>query len=332
MIKIKSIFLSFLIGLLFTQSVLAEGYSCHGRIPNPVTDIAWAAIFPIKIGGTTIASNGQEDAGSSAPAICTCPIPVPPWFRIGLGISFWEPARVSEVVTTPMCSPILGGTNLGAVGNLIKRGSADTKNENRDGFFHVHWFLFPVTNWMNILTDTVCITPEDFDIAMISELEPTWGDDELAAIFAPEGALFANPIAQAACAADCIAATVGFPLTELFWCAGCQGSVYPLSGNVINHESGIQASLLATQRMHAKLHRAGIAWDMNSPATMCMPLPLPIINKRSYKTQMMYPIPNVLMAHPYGRSEAVWSAGHEFPVAGEDFSYLIWRRRLCCAF
>ena len=318
--------------MCLSQQVHAEAYSCSGRIPNPVTDIAWISIFPIKIGPTTVAGFGQEDVGSSAPAVCACPLPVPPWIRIGIGLSFWEPARAVEVTTTPMCSPILGGIPLGGVGALGKRGSAKTDSESRNSFYHVHWYMFPLTNWMSMLTDTVCVTLESFDLLMLSEFEPTWNDDELATIFTPEATLFANPIAQAACAADCIAASAGFPLNELFWCAGCQGSMYPMTGNIVNHESGIQASLLATQRMHSKLHRAFLAWDMNSPAAMCLPLPLPIINKRSYKTQMMYPIPNTLGAHPYGRSDIFWAAGKEYPVMGEDFSYLIWRRRLCCAF
>jgi conjugal transfer pilus assembly protein TraU len=317
---------------LFSSSSFAEAYSCSGRIPNPVTDIAWLSIFPIKIGTTTIASYGQEDIGTSPPAICACPLPVIPWIRIGIGLSFWEPARAIEVTTTPFCSPILGGIPIGGASTLGKRGSAKTDTESRNSFYHVHWYIFPLTSWMQMLTDTICVTPESFDLLMLSELEPTWADDELSTIFSPESSLFANPIAQAACSADCIAASAGFPLNELFWCAGCQGSIYPMTGNVVNHESGIQASLLVTQRMHAKLHRAFVALDMNSTAAMCLPLPLPIINKRSYKTQMMYPIPNTLGAHPYGRSDIFWAAGKEFPVAGEDFSYLLWRRRVCCAF
>ncbi len=324
----------FILGLALTLMPIlarAEAFSCAGRVPNPVTDIAWLSIFPIKIGPTTVASFGQEDIGTNPPAVCACPIPVPPFVRIGLGISFWEPARAAEVTTTPFCSPMLGGAILGAGGALIKRGAAKTETDQRNSFYHIHWFLFPLTNWMSILSSLSCVTWESFDLAMLSEFEPTWQDDELAMITSPEAALFTNPVAQAACAADCVAATIGFPLTELFWCDGCQGPLYPLSGNVANHESGVQASLLATFRMHSLLHRVGVAFDMNSSATMCLPLPLPIINKRSYKTQMMYPIPNIEGAHPYGRTEALWSAGKEYPALGEDFSYLIWRRRLCCA-
>jgi hypothetical protein len=68
-------------------------------------------------------------------------------------------------------------------------------------------------------------------VAYITELDPLWNADELSFILNPEAILFGNPIAQAACAADCVAATAGFPLNPLFWCGGCQGSLYPFTGN-----------------------------------------------------------------------------------------------------
>jgi len=310
----------------------AEAYSCHGRIPNPISDVAWKGIFPITIGGTTVASYGQIDTGQTPPMICQCSYPTFPWFRLGIGITFWEPARVAEAVTTPFCSPTLGGISLGSTGSLVKKGSAKTDSENRNSFYHVHWYAFPLTNWMTMLTDTVCVAAESFDLMMLSEFEPTWQDDELSTIFSPESSLFANLPAQAACGVDCVAASAGFGQQALFWCAGCQGSMYPLTGNVVNHESGIQASLLTTQRMHSKLHRASVSLEMNSVSSMCISHPIPLMNKQSYKTQMIYPIPVTWGTQPYGRSEALWSPNHEYPVKGEDFSYLIWRRRVCCAF
>ena len=43
----------------------------------------------------------------------------------------------------------------------------------------------------------------------------------------------------------------------MFWCAGCQGGMYPLTGNVAPMSAGVQASLLAAQRLVYRLHRAG---------------------------------------------------------------------------
>ncbi|WP_370976920.1 TraU family protein [Acinetobacter baumannii] len=40
-----------------------------------------------------------------------------------------------------------------------------------------------------------------------------------------------------ACAGDCVLASAGFGSNGLFWCAGCNGSIYPLNGNVGAHVS-----------------------------------------------------------------------------------------------
>ncbi|HFE31813.1 MAG TPA: conjugal transfer protein, partial [Gammaproteobacteria bacterium] len=85
-------------------------------------------------------------------------------------------------------------------------------------------------------------------------------------------------------------------------------------------------------RMAAKLHRQLIARDTSSRGAMCLPLPLPILRKSQYKTQMLYPVPFTLNAQPFGRVTIPWGAGREYPVRGEDWAYLIWRKKACCAF
>jgi len=93
----------------------------------------------------------------------------------------------------------------------------------------------------------------------------------------------------------------------------------------------VQASLLATQRMIAKLHREFLLWGYMDEAGLCGKYPMPIIRKSQYKTQMVYPIP-INTCQPLGRSEILWSAGKEFSYKGEDFGYLIWRKKSCCLF
>ena len=44
----------------------------------------------------------------------------------------------------------------------------------------------------------------DFDLMYLSEVDPTWNDDELAFYTVPEVVLFANPFMQAACIADAV--------------------------------------------------------------------------------------------------------------------------------
>src|SRR3546814_13307843 len=71
----------------------------------------------------------------------------------------------------------------------------------------------------------------------------------------PEAVLCAKRLALAACAADCVSATVNLPVDEMFWCAGCQGSMYPMNGNVSASIGHVQASRLVLSRFAYKLHR-----------------------------------------------------------------------------
>jgi hypothetical protein len=42
--------------------------------------------------------------------------------------------------------------------------------------------------------------------------------------------------------------TAGRVRQEMFWCAGCHGTMYPMNGNISAEYSKIQAALLATER------------------------------------------------------------------------------------
>ena len=310
--------------------VAGSAAACHGRFPNPLTDVCWRCIFPIHIGPARI-SMGMEDAGAAPPLICTCPAPPPLFVRFGLGVSFWEPARVAEVVRTPFCAPLLGGVELADL-STVPAGTGHAGPAGGEAYYHVHWYAFPVLAWMNLLTDLACQDQGGFDLLYLTELDPLWQDDELSFLLNPEAALFANPAAQAACAADCLAASAGFPLDNLFWCAGCQGSMYPLVGSTAHNTGGIDTSLLLTQRMASKLHRQLVARDTSTSAALCGPVPQPIMRKGQYKTQLLYPRPRPHDAQPLGRLSQPWGAGGEYPVRGEDWAYLIFRKRTCCAF
>ena len=321
---VRSMLCVCLLGVFLFLSASVAATPCHGTFPNPITDICWRCIFPIRIGPIQI-SFGMEDSGDVPPLLCFCPGPIVP--RIGIGISFWEPARAAEVVRAPFCSPLLGGVQLADIG---PHGTSNASEG--DGFYHVHWYSYPLLAWVGLLADLSCQQESDgLDMIYATELDPLWQDDELAFLLNPEAVLFANPVAQAACAADCAAATIGFPLDQLFWCGGCQGSMYPLSGSVAHHSGGVDTSLLLTQRMAAKLHRQGAARDTSTRAALCRPPLQLVLRKGQYKTQMVYPRPQTDTAHPFGRISQPWGAGREYPVRGEDWAYVIFRRRLCCA-
>lgn len=324
------------LGLILLSLILSIFYSftplyavCVGRMVNPVTDICWKCVFPIRIAGVQVARGKPEPSLPRRP-LCFCkrpriPVPVP-----GIPISFWEPARLVDVTRTPYCLVNMGGIS---VANTGVRGRGDVEmDENQRGhsFYQVHWYIYPILYWLEILLDFICLEISDFDLAYMSELDPFWSDDEKSAILNPEGILFGNPIAQAACAADCLSASAHLPLDVLFWCGGCQGSIYPFTGTCGAHNGGVQASLLMVTRMMAKLHRELLAWGYMGWDGLCGKYPMPIIKKSQYRTQMTYPIAQSRDCQALGHTELFWQGGREFPYKGSDFGYLIWRQRACC--
>lgn len=324
--------------ILFVFSVLFFPFpiysKCTGRFVNPITDICWSCLFPITISGMRVTPSG-EDTHNSKRLGCTCPMAMPPYRRVGLPITFWEPARLVDVTRTPYCLVNMGGALLLNRGVKGHGGVANSHSQKvRNSFYHVHWYIYPLIYWLELLTDFICLERAAFDVAYITEIDPLWNNDETAFILNPEAILFGNPIAQAACAADCVSASTGFSHDFLFWCGGCQGSLYPFTGTVSAHVGGVQASLLTTQRLMAKLHRQGMLHGTMGKQGLCDKYPMPIIKKTQYKTQMVYPIPSATSKNcqPLGRSETLWASGREFPYQGEDFGYLIWRKRSCCMF
>ncbi len=325
-LKVSALALLGLAGM--TQTAAAATTTCQGKFFNPITDVCWSCAFPMKIGGATVMDFGQEDfdSGISNP-LCACYTPP----KVGLSISFYEPARVVEAVRKPYCFPALGGITIdpgiSAPAHVQKRGGKS--------FYQAHFYISPLFFWLEVVLDNPCLEQGVFDLAYFTELDPLWADSELTFILNPDAILFANPLAQAACAADCVAATTGFPSNQLFWCAGCQGSMYPLDGWVGNHVGAVQASTLIAQRLTNKMHRELLIWGAHGKSGQCGYYPIPLMDKRAYKTQMIYPIPNTKKedgrcCSPMGRTTVISGAGKEFPYKGEDFAYMLFRKRDCC--
>jgi len=308
-----------------------SGQSCTGRFPNLIADVCWSCMFPLRVAGGQFVGMNQEDFNFDASngALCSCSNPP----RIGVPVAFWEPVRMVEVVRKPLCFPVLNGTSLpdpvGAPRGL-RQG-----DEHNYAFYQAHWYTAPLMILLEVLLDyDLCLEKGSLDVAYMTELDPLWNDSELTMILNPDVFLFANPIAQAACAADCLAATTGFPLTELFWCAGCQGSMYPLNGQVAHGAGGVRSSALLMQRMSAKLHREMLVWGTWGSRGTCGIFPIPLMDKRAYKFQMVSPPATEKVdkrcCHPFGRAQQVWGLGKEIPLGQQDFAYLIFRKRNCC--
>lgn len=319
--------------LLLLTTLAYAGPQCNGKFMNPITDICWSCAFPMKLAGFEMITFDQEDFDSgNDDALCFCSDPP----RAGVSVSFWEPARLVEAVRQPYCFPSLGGIKIDPGIDAPSHTQKATDGEKRRGsFYQVHWYVSPLLFWLEVLLDNSCLEQGVFDLAYFTELDPLWADSELTFILNPDAVLFANPLAQAACSADCVAATAGFPMNELFWCAGCQGSMYPLDGWVGSHVGGVQASTLLMQRMTNKMHRELLIWGAHGKDGMCGYYPIPLMDKRAYKTQMTYPIPNTKKENgrccsTMGRTTVISGSGKEYPVNGEDFAYMLFRKRDCC--
>lgn len=285
---------------------------------NPITDLCWECVLPVEI---------------AAPGLCACPAPFPQMMRFGITFSFWEPAWLVDITRQPFCFTNLGMELNPGIDVAAGLPFRNTGNGKRDAFYQAH--VYEDFFWSASLGGMIASACKleysggpNYAVEWMTELDPTWGDDELAFILGPESALFANPIAQTACAADCVSASAGSPSDLLFWCAGCQGSLYPLAGHTSEQTGGVMASTLLTERLIAKMHRLGLALD--TTGWECGNLPAPLVKKSQYKTQITYPTPRNSGNVPFGASEVPTAAGQEVPYKGEDFGYVIWRQRRCC--
>lgn len=307
--------------------------ACDGRFLNPITDICWSCSAPITLMGRNLLDMGQEDNGSSSGGTCACDSNGMP--SVGVVAGFWEPSRLAEVVREPFCFPSLGGIRVDPGIMAPRAGRTVHDSTATKSFYQVHWYFNPLLYWLEVLLDDTCLERGQFDLAYLTELDPFWEDSEATFVLNPDAALYSNVVAQAACAADCVAASAGFPLNLLYWCAGCQGPMFPLTGHVAAHVGGVQASALLVQRLTFKLHRELMMWAGAGSGGRCGFYPQPVMDKRNYKMQLVYPVANTTKiagrcCQPYGRTTAVWGAGKEFPVRGENFAYEIFRKRDCC--
>ncbi len=332
-----------LILLFILFSVSSAKAICHGSFINPITDVCWSCLFPMSIGSMEPFSGSVPDTKNPSSPICSCVAPPLVFRRIGITVGYWEPIALVDVTRHPGCMVNLGGISF-PLGSETSAGHAESANSDiNSSFYYVHWYIYPLIYWLSILTDFACLDKAGFDVAYLTELDPTWDDDELAFFINPEVAVFANPVAQAACAADAIKSAVGLPIDTLFWCAGSHGSMYPLDGRVQEHVGGVAASTLLAERMTYKMHRELLLWDSTGKSSdkvdlkeslVCRQYPTPILPKSRYRYQMVSPLPTTGSrgCFPFGRTTAIWGAGKEFPYKGEDFGYLIWRKRNCCMF
>ncbi len=314
------------------QSAEAADWRCSGKFIDPITGPCWDCVFPLTIGGAALFRGVHHRADPSNPPspICLCGTPIP---RVGIETGYWEPARSMDITQKPFCFVTLGGISMPIPIGYGRKATYYQESGAKRTAYHIHYYVYPLLAWMNLLDDFACMESNSFDIAYITEFDPTWQDDELASIFNPEVFLFSNPIAVMACAADCVAATVGgLPIQQMFWCDGCEGSLFPMTGNLPGNYGPLPAAELAAGRFLFKMHRSFLAMGTRGAASVCAPIPEPEMDKLQYRLQEVYPVADKALysCRALGQSTVPAEPGKVLPFVGEDLGYLVWRKRNCC--
>lgn len=302
-----------------------------------IDGICWSCIFPVRLLGATVAfekNGGEVPDGATRQILCTCydPLGVP---EIGLTAAMWAPARLIEVVRKPYCSPILGGTSLQSSVRLWGGHKSLEQDASDKTFYNYHYWAFPLYTMMELLLQSNCNAGgyRSLDLMYLSEVDPLWNEDELAFFLNPEAVVFANPLAMAACSVDCAVTSVGKPMESLFWCAGCWGNLYPLTGNIASEASPPRDTSLLAARITAGLHRRGMAWKTYGDAALCGGYIYPMLPKQQYRMSTLFPVAEAAeghCCHYIGETPFKWGEWRTIPGVGEDYVYLLWRYTECC--
>jgi conjugal transfer pilus assembly protein TraU len=320
--------------LLSSNANAAGGGSCLVQQPfvgaELLSSTCYSCMLPLKIAAVPIAVGPMPDFSpdeSNIP-VCVCPMPPPIFVRIGIPISFFNPTRVIEPVTSPLCFPSLGVSMSDVVppGMLAGGDATKTKDGAPRTFYQSHELIFPIMGILQVMVDVACMENSDIDVAYLTEVDPLWNVDSLGVFLTPEAILFGNPIAALACVADAVSSQVFFPLDPLFWCKGSHGMAYPMTGN-IGSKGMVEDSASAAENMIYGMHRRGLG----THDSMCYKIPTPIWKKSDYRLQIVKPIPHPI-GFGIGQSGLVWDMAKNPPMIGDNFVYLRFKKLNCCVF
>ena len=154
--------------LLFGGASASWAGQCGPNFVNPLTDVSWPCVFPIRIGGMIQSSAGGdgvvEDPDTISNPICTC------GGNIGVSMSFWEPSRMIDTVSDPYCFMALGkklaNPTPGRLSGSLNRGGGSNR-----AFQQLHYYIFPAWAVLDMFTDLPCADKKSLTITA-SSLRP----------------------------------------------------------------------------------------------------------------------------------------------------------------
>ncbi len=331
----KKIFISAVFMLLCVAFIQTKSFAvCNTTMVNPLTETSWTCMYPIRLAGVSLTPSSPDAESYISQPICICQTGI--YTDIGLVMGFREPARMQDVVKDAWCLAGLGidmgNSNVWGDGSSEGQGG---KHGIEQGYTaETHTYFYNPIFLLELLIDWRCAEHVPIGISDLSEIRPDHRDSTLSLMLYPETILFANPIGTLACVVDAVAAVAGMPLDALFWCAGSWGNIYPLTGTSAQKgAANIEAAANVATKSIARAHRNLLLWGTKGHAALCQMYPQPVWMKSQYKFQPLRPVRSSTCL-PMGRTELLWGQNKNppIPTKSDNFAYLVWRWRDCCAF
>ncbi len=251
--------------------------------------------------------------------------------RDGTLIMGWEPIRIIETVKDPGCSPTASDSDeLEDIkfDDYLKQGdhSSSANNENPRVFAHSHFLLHDDLIEARAEYDEKCIEVSDYGLEWASEKDDEWADINGYKGFHERK--FANLKWVYKCIDDARTSLVGFPNDALWWCMGSWGNLFPVTGHIDNDEylggnAGIAARTIALMGHKVYL------WITSLP-NYCFAYGMPQWIKSSFKLQPIRPTEREYKI-PIGQAQVVWGYNINSLKEGDNFAWVLWRLRICCA-
>ena len=257
--------------------------------------------------------------------------------RTGVLVSFWEPHRIIETVKDPYCSPTDSQSFLlseaadaaGTLDPMFMSGThADHSNtEDATVFSQVHYLTHPVLDVIITASDSICREFSDYKMEYISETDSEW-QSIYSSMWWPEAELFADFSLVKSCMADAAAAQSGTPIDALYWCMGSWGMLFNMNGH-LNQDEYTTGNAGLAARTIAHMGRRGFLMDAAS--STCHAISMPTWIKNYFRLQPLRPTERSIKI-PIGMAPLLWGSGlNTVNMNGDNFAWLLWRLRICCA-
>lgn len=284
---------------LASSIAIAEDLTCSDAEifgTNITKNICWSCIFPIRVAGVML-GDGVAPQSAADGAVCTC-VDTNGVPRFGMITGKWNTSKLIEMTPVAFCSSVMGGTKLQDSWRKFGGQPHTPQGEGQEptvAYYNYHTFAFDLMAMLELFSKIKCQNNdtiiEDFDLAFMSEYDPTWSDENLAMFAFPETGLFSNPIAQLAQIPDCFAASIGKPIDSFFWTVGCWGHIYPITGHITSTRHPAMEINLLSARALALEHRRYFAHRTVGSDVLCESEYFPHLPKSQYKFQLMFPSP-----------------------------------------